>query len=93
MPKNSKVKINVGAIITEPGSTIKTKTGSWRMSRPVWDEKKCKQCMLCWQFCPDNAIPQKNGKMIEMDFDYCKGCGLCAKVCPFDAIHMIKEEK
>jgi len=89
----SKVKINVGAIITEPGSTIKTKTGNWRMFKPVWDIKKCTQCMTCWMYCPDMAIPEKNGKRLGTNMDYCKGCGICAKVCPFKAIKMVKEEK
>lgn len=87
------MKHNTGAVITEPGSTEKNKTGGWRTFRPVWDREKCKQCMICWQFCPDNAIPQKNGKRTETDLNYCKGCGICAKNCPFKAIKMIKEEK
>lgn len=88
-----KEKFNTAAIITEPGSTVKNKTGSWRSMRPVWDEKKCTQCMLCWQFCPDNAIPEKNEKRTETNFDFCKGCGICAKICPVKAINMVKEEK
>ena len=87
------LKCNKGAVITEPGSTKKNKTGSWRSEKPVWDPKKCKQCMICWQFCPDNAICQKNGKMTKIDYDYCKGCGICANVCPFKAIKMVKEKK
>lgn len=88
-----KMKINIGAVITEPGNSLANKTGEWRTFRPEWDPKKCTQCMLCWQFCPDNTIPQKNGNRLETDLEYCKGCGICAKVCPFKAIKMIKEEK
>ena len=86
-------KLTVGAVITDAGNTEKTKTGGWRSFRPQWDPKKCTQCMICWQFCPENAIPEKKGKRIETDFDYCKGCGICAKECPFKAITMVKEEK
>lgn len=78
-----------GAVVTEPGSTVKNKTGSWRILRPVKDEKKCTKCGICWQFCPDNAISYD----INIDYDYCKGCGICATECPFKAITMVREEK
>ncbi len=90
---DKKMKINVGAVIDEPGSSVVNKTGAWRAFKPKWDKKKCTQCMLCWQFCPDTSIPQKNGERLETDFDYCKGCGICAKQCPFKAIEMELEEK
>ena len=86
-------KLNPGAVITEPGSTEKYKTGDWRTFRPSWDRTKCIQCMICWQFCPDMAIPQKDGKREETNFNYCKGCGICAKACPVKCINMVTEEK
>jgi pyruvate ferredoxin oxidoreductase delta subunit len=82
-----------GAVITAPGSSATNKTGGWRSLIPVWNKEKCTQCMICWMYCPDIAIPQKKGKRLETDFDYCKGCGICAKECPFQAITMKKEEK
>jgi len=78
--------------IKEPGSTKKNKTGNWSTTKAEVDFKKCIQCMLCWQSCPDNAIPQKDGKRLQTDFDYCKGCGICAEVCPVKAIKMVKRE-
>ncbi|MFH1849663.1 MAG: pyruvate synthase subunit PorD [archaeon] len=87
------MKLTTGAVIDEPGSTIKNKTGGWRTLRPEWDEKKCTQCMICWQFCPDACIPDKGGKRSETDLDFCKGCGICEDVCPVKAIKMVKEEK
>ena len=47
-----KSKINEGAIITEPGSSVRNKTGGWRMMRPVIDKSKCIGCGKCWTFCP-----------------------------------------
>ncbi len=91
--KSKTAKPDIGAVITNPGNSVENKTGGWRAMRPVWDPKKCKQCMICWSFCPDMAIPQKDGKRLETDFDFCKGCGICKQVCPFAAITMEKEEK
>lgn len=86
-------KTSIGSVIDKPGCSVKNKTGSWRIEKPIWNIKKCTQCMICWQFCPDTAIPQKKGKRIKTDYDYCKGCGICVQVCPYDAIKMVKEEK
>jgi pyruvate ferredoxin oxidoreductase delta subunit len=90
--KQKKIKINPGAVVTEPGSSIKNKTAGWRSMRPEVDQKKCVKCGLCWSFCPDMAI--KLGKKgIEIDYDFCKGCGICAMQCPNHSIIMKKEEK
>jgi len=60
--------------------------------RPVWDKNKCVHCGLCAVYCPDNAIPVKDGKRLETNFDYCKGCGICARECPVKAIKMVEEK-
>lgn len=92
MPKKE-MKFNIGAVITEPGSSIKNKTGSWRSQKPVIDKKKCIKCGRCWQFCPDNAIfMDKEGKA-NINYDYCKGCLICAAECPAKCIKVVKEEK
>jgi len=90
---SSSKTLDIGAIVTRPGSSADNHTGGWRALRPVWNKEKCTQCMICWTYCPDMAIPQKDGKRTETDFDYCKGCGICKQVCPFAAITMEKEEK
>ena len=80
-----------GGMITKSGNSRGFKTGDWRTMRPVWIKNKCTQCLLCWPVCPDTAIPVKDGKRGEYDFDHCKGCGICVEVCPFDAIDFIQE--
>ncbi|MEM4703021.1 MAG: 4Fe-4S binding protein [Candidatus Pacearchaeota archaeon] len=85
-------KINFAAIITDPGSSLKNKTGSWRTLRPKIDLKKCSACGLCAEFCPEGAIKITNSKKI-IDYGYCKGCGICAIECPNHTILMVKEEK
>ncbi|MBU1204231.1 MAG: 4Fe-4S binding protein [Nanoarchaeota archaeon] len=86
---SKQIPISLGAVVKEPGSSVKNKTGGWRTFRPVIDKKKCIKCMLCWQYCPDSCI----SKDIEVDYDFCKGCGICAEVCPVKCIKMVREEK
>lgn len=84
-------KMPEGGDILIPGSSSKYKTGSWRTARPFIDDKKCIQCMMCVQFCPDLAIASKKGKRQPVKLDFCKGCGICAKVCPVKCIAMKPE--
>lgn len=71
-----------GMVILKPGSALEFKTGSWRAFKPKWIEENCIHCLLCWIYCPDNAVKVKDGKRQEFDYDYCKGCGICALECP-----------
>jgi pyruvate ferredoxin oxidoreductase delta subunit len=75
--------------LVEPASSLKVKTGDWKILKPVIDNKKCIKCFKCVVYCPDFCIAEKEGK-ITPDYDYCKGCGVCAKVCPVKAIAMEK---
>ena len=79
--------------ILEAGTAKNFKTGDWRSSKPIWNSEKCKQCLICWLFCPDSSIEVKDGKMTGIDYEHCKGCGICAKECPFKAIEMEVERK
>jgi pyruvate ferredoxin oxidoreductase delta subunit len=83
------MRLKPGAAITEPGSSEKTETGSWRTLRPALDASKCTGCGLCWLFCPEPAISR--GKPVKIDYRYCKGCGICANECPVKAIIMVEE--
>ncbi len=82
-----------GAIITDMQAVKRNKTGAWRSSRPIWSGEKCRQCLLCWVYCPDSSILVAEGKVTGINYDYCKGCGICAEVCPAKAITMEKERK
>ena len=85
--------MEVGNIVTEPGSTSFRRTGDWRSQRPVLDKEKCNKCGLCWLYCPEPALKPLEDGYYENDLFYCKGCGTCAKVCPREAITMIEEEE
>jgi len=86
-------EIPIGGLILEAGNAEEYKTGSWRTFRPVVDKEKCKNCLLCWIYCPDSSIKVENEKMEGFYYDYCKGCGICKNICPFNAIKMIEESK
>ena len=78
--------------LTEAGSSLKFKTGTWKAVKPIWDKKKCINCMICVVNCPEDCIPSKDGKRKETDLDFCKGCGICSAVCPVKCIKMIEEQ-
>jgi len=82
----------IGGVVPEAGSSLKYKTGDWRAFRPLVEEEKCVNCLLCWIYCPDSAIVRKE-KWVEVNYDYCKGCGICAHECPKEAIKMVEETK
>jgi 2-oxoglutarate ferredoxin oxidoreductase subunit delta len=64
------------------------------------DEKKCKECGLCIEECPQKILafsdevnemgyhPVKN-----IDPSKCTGCTFCAIVCPDCIIEVIREEE
>lgn len=87
-------ELPVGDIL-EAGTAVEFQTGSWRSNRPVWDAKKCINCLACWISCPDSAIMLKDGKVTGINYDHCKGCGICAAECPkkITAITMEVEKK
>lgn len=81
---------------SSPGIGEGGKTGEWRSSRPVIDQKKCLParqnkpvCFQCWLYCPDAVVSKTIP--VQIDLQYCKGCGICAQVCPADAITMVNE--
>jgi len=80
------------ALFARPGTSIRNKTGSWRVMKPVVNKKICIGCKLCQQYCPDSCIKIINKKSV-IDYDYCKGCSVCAVECPVKAISMEKEDK
>lgn len=82
--------LTIGGNIYTAGNAKEFKTGDWRSKTPEFKSELCKQCGLCFNICPDDAIPVNPDDLKRGDFDFnaCKGCGVCAKVCPFKAIEM-----
>lgn len=65
-------------------------TGTWAERTPETDISKCRQCGLCFIYCPTGCIAEK-GQGFRPNLDYCKGCGICARECPSKAIKMIEK--
>ena len=80
-----------GGLILEAGNAEKYETGSWRSIRPIRDDNKCTNCLICWIYCPDSSIIVENEKVKEIDYKHCKGCGICSAECPVKAITMKQE--
>ena len=71
--------------------------------KSVIDPEKCKNCGMCAQVCPYQAIqkiivPCENACPVgaiakgedghaKIDFDKCISCGKCVSACPFGAVH------
>jgi len=90
LTKKTWKEIPIGGMITTPGSSMEYHTGAWKAQKPVIDEKKCIQCLICFASCPDNCFSIQDGKRGQPNLNYCKGCGICANVCPTKAISMKK---
>lgn len=85
--------LEIGFILTEPGSASQYQTGDWRSQRPILDKEKCNKCGLCWIFCPEGAIEVTEDGYFVPNLFYCKGCGICATECPRKAITIVEEEE
>ena len=64
-------ELEVGAAVSETGSSREYKTGTWRSLRPVVDKDQCIRCGVCWLYCPDAAIHQVT-RPLEADLEYCR---------------------
>lgn len=80
--------------MSKPAAGEAGRTGDWRDSTPVIDEKRCiaalkgrAACLLCWLYCPEGVVRAE--VPVTIDLTYCKGCGICAQECPAKAIAMV----
>jgi len=79
-------------IIHAAQTSVKVRTGLWRMQRPVINYDHCNHCWwICSISCPDSAINIEQGNKPVVDYDHCKGCMICVAQCPAHAIESIAE--
>ena len=79
------------AAVVPGGNSVEYTTTGWRVNRPVIDEAKCTNCLICWIYCPEPAIVRHENAKVTIDYDHCKGCGICEAECPLKAIKMVRE--
>lgn len=79
--------------VLHPGNAVASRTGSWRVERPVVDPDVCTRCGLCFVRCPDGAIALDEEGFPIIDYDHCKGCMICGQICPLHAISSEKETR
>ncbi len=54
---------------------------------------RCKDCGICFEFCPINNLkPNEKGSPEMIDPEACTGCKLCEYLCPDFAIQVDKKE-
>lgn len=58
---------------------------------PKINPKLCKNCGICLDYCPAEAIQQENGSARILE-EKCIGCGECLVVCPAGAVKMRWDE-
>jgi 2-oxoacid:acceptor oxidoreductase delta subunit (pyruvate/2-ketoisovalerate family) len=76
----------------DPDAAPRPHTGAWRTGeKPQVELTACVNCLLCWLYCPDDAVTLDGETFTGFDLAYCKGCGICAEVCPVDAVAMVAE--
>ena len=84
--------LEIGCIVTEPGSSREYRTGDWRSQRPTYNFNKCIKCGLCQIYCPEGCIGQNAEGYFQANLFWCKGCGICSRECPTKVISMVNEE-
>ncbi len=84
------VQTGLGAAIKNLGMGCASRAGKLEQHsqvHPRVNPKYCTNCGLCLDYCPSQAIIQKDGSALIID-DRCLGCGECLVVCKAGAVKM-----
>lgn len=84
----------LGAAIKNLGMGCASRAGKLEQHSDVhpWiSEKKCKNCGICLEYCPTEAIIQEEDSAVILE-EKCIGCGECLVVCTVGAVKMKWDE-
>ena len=82
------VQTGIGAAIKNMGMGCASRAGKLDQHsnvHPRVSAKACRNCSLCFDYCPADAIVQAEGH-VEIVDEKCIGCGACLVVCKYSAI-------
>jgi hypothetical protein len=82
------VQTGIGAAIKNMGMGCASRAGKLDQHsnvHPRVSAKACRNCSLCFDYCPADAIVQAEGH-VEIVDEKCIGCGECLVVCKHSAI-------
>ena len=88
------VQTGLGAALKNMGMGCASRAGKLDQHstvHPRVSAKQCRNCGLCFEFCPEDAIVQAEGH-VTIDPSRCIGCGECLVVCKPGAIKMKWDE-
>ena len=88
------IQTGVGASIKNMGMGCASRAGKLdqhSVVHPRVNAKQCRNCSICFDYCPENAIVQAEGHVV-IDDKKCIGCGECLVVCKHGAIKMRWDE-
>jgi uncharacterized Fe-S center protein len=88
------VQTGLGAALKNMGMGCASRAGKLDQHstvHPRVNAKQCRNCSICFEFCPADAIVQAEGH-VTIDPRKCIGCGECLVVCKPGAIKMKWDE-
>jgi uncharacterized protein len=88
------IQTGLGAAIKNLGMGCAARAGKLEQHsdvHPRVNSKHCTNCGICLDYCPAEAIDQRDGSAFIID-DRCIGCGECLVVCKVGAIKMRWDE-
>ncbi len=78
-------------LIEPDPSVIKEYTGECQKGSVtiIIDERRCKNCDVCVQFCPNDVLELRDFKAKVKALEKCTKCMRCELLCPDFAIYVI----
>jgi hypothetical protein len=88
------IQTGIGAALKNLGMGCASRAGKLdqhSVAHPRVNPKYCRNCSLCFDYCPAEAIVQAEGHVV-IDDKKCIGCGECLVVCRYNAVKLRWDE-